>query len=186
MSHALIIGGTGMLRPVTEELARRFDHVSVVARTRRDLEELERAHPGSVHALPVDYRDTVTLRGVLDESVLVYGPIALAVVWVHEEKAPETALAIAEFVGTALSPGRYVHVRSSEAANPAEPRESSRVRFLEYPQVRYQEVILGFVRENGGSRWLTNREIAEGVLGAIAADTDRSVVGTVEPWENRP
>jgi hypothetical protein len=186
MSHALVVGGTGMLRPVTEELARRYDHVSAVARSRRDLEELERAHPGKVHALPLDYRDTVTLRAVLDESVLVYGPITLAVVWVHEEKAPEAVLAIAEFVGSADEPGRYVHVRGSDAVNPAEPRESSRIRLLDYPNVRYEEVILGFVLEGDRSRWLTNAEIANGVLEAIEAQRERTIVGIVEPWNARP
>ncbi|NUN53550.1 MAG: hypothetical protein HUU06_12290 [Planctomycetaceae bacterium] len=47
-------------------------------------------------------------------------------------------------------------------------------------------MILGFVREGDRSRWLTDAEIAAGVLGAIAADRPRTVVGVVEPWSARP
>lgn len=51
----------------------------------------------------------------------------------------------------------------------------------------YHAVILGFVLLPGGqSRWLTNSEISQGVLDAIAAEAKRHIVGTVEPWSRRP
>lgn len=186
MSHALVIGGTGMLRPVTEHLARTYKAVSVVARSKRDLEELEREFPGVVHGLPLDYRDTVTLRAVVDAAVLAYGRIDPAVVWVHMEKAPEAPFAVAEFVGSAEVPGRFLHVLGSAAADPSQPAHTLRMAFTAFPQVAYRDVVLGFVRGKGGSRWLTNAEIAAGVLGALEGDSERTIVGVVEPWAERP
>ncbi|NLG69565.1 MAG: hypothetical protein GX496_08420 [Firmicutes bacterium] len=52
--------------------------------------------------------------------------------------------------------------------------------------MRYREVILGFVVEPSGSRWLTHDGISPGVLEAIDRDAPRWIVGTVEPWSARP
>ena len=52
--------------------------------------------------------------------------------------------------------------------------------------IRDSQAILGFVVEGGRSRWLTDAEIAAGVLAAIDGDEDPSVVGTVRPWTMRP
>src|SRR5690606_3732421 len=52
--------------------------------------------------------------------------------------------------------------------------------------ILYREVIRGFVIDAGRSRWLTHREISQGVLEAIRADRPRSIVGTVTPWPARP
>jgi hypothetical protein len=53
-------------------------------------------------------------------------------------------------------------------------------------RIRHREAILGFVRDQGTSRWLTDPAIVSGVLEAIARDTPRHAVGTVAPWEQRP
>ncbi len=50
----------------------------------------------------------------------------------------------------------------------------------------YRQVQLGFVIENGHSRWLTHKEISHGIIDCIQKDTLLYVVGTVEPWEFRP
>jgi hypothetical protein len=47
-------------------------------------------------------------------------------------------------------------------------------------------VVLGFVVENGKSRWLGGDEISSGVLAAIQSGEPLKVVGTLEPWGAKP
>jgi hypothetical protein len=46
--------------------------------------------------------------------------------------------------------------------------------------------VLGFVVENGQSRWLTDAEISDGVGRALESDDPVTIVGTVTPWSARP
>jgi len=43
--------------------------------------------------------------------------------------------------------------------------------------VEYAQVLLGAVREESGSRWLTDEEISTGVLAAVDAGEPVAVVG---------
>jgi hypothetical protein len=176
--HALVVGGTGMLRAVALALAREGP-VSVVARSARELESLARGAPG-VHPVRVDYRDGPALAAALAEAVGARGRFSTAVAWIHSD-APGAAEAIARFVE-----GRYFHVLGSASADPSRPDPGRRARFEAIPGITYHEVVLGFVLEGGGSRWLTDAEIARGVLDAVAAAAPRAVVGVVEPWGAKP
>jgi uncharacterized protein YbjT (DUF2867 family) len=176
--HALVVGGTGMLRAAVLGLAAGRE-VTVVARGRGDLDSLRRAS-ASVHPAAVDYRDAAAFAGALDGAVAARGPFNLAVAWIRSD-APEAALAAARRVA-----GPFFHVLGSAAADPSRPDPGRRARFEALPGVAYREVILGFVVEGGRSRWLTDAEISRGVLDAVAADRSRTVVGAVDPWSARP
>lgn len=178
-SHALVVGGTGMLRDVSLELVRRGFEVSVVERRTERLARLRQEAGPRLHPVPVDYRDTGALSEALERQVAQLGPIVLAVVWVHSV-APEAPYVIARYVQ-----GRYFHVLGSATADPSRPDPGRSRRFAALPHLRYREVILGFVVEPGGSRWLTHDEISRGVLEAIDRDAPRGIVGTVEPWSAR-
>lgn len=172
-NHALVVGGTGMLRAVVLALARDRE-VTLVAR-----------RPGvvaaaSIHPAAADYGDPDAFAAALDGAVAARGPFDLAVAWIHSS-APDAPLAAARRVR-----GRFLHVLGSAAADPSRPDPGRRAAFEALPGLSYREVILGFVREGDRSRWLTDAEIAAGVLGAIAADRPRTVVGVVEPWSARP
>lgn len=179
--HVLVVGGTGMLRGVVVDLARRGHVVSVVARGGERLTSLERDGCGRVHGLPQDWHDTIALQRAVAESASRHGPITLAVVWIHSS-APEGPIAVARAVAP---PCRYVHVLGSSAGDPSRPDSGRRAGFEELG-LEYREVILGFVVEGGRSRWLANDEIAAGVLRAVDDDMPRSVVGVIEPWSARP
>lgn len=48
-------------------------------------------------------------------------------------------------------------------------------------------VKLGFIIEdNNSSRWLTNSEIAQGIIDAIEHEILEKHVGVFEPWNLRP
>lgn len=178
-----------MLQGVTLELVRRGYVVSVLARRAdrlRALAQAARDLGGPVCPLAVDYRDTAALMRALERAVGDGGAISLAVVWVHRV-APEAPWAIARYVGTAARPGHYFHVLGSATEDPSQPdRDCQTGSFRFFPNLRYHEVILGFVREPWGSRWLTDEEICRGVLTAIDRRSSRWIVGTVAPWSEHP
>ncbi len=198
--HALVVGGTGMLAAATLALARDYRVVSVIARNRDRLQDLAaRLHrppggeqaagggpwSGIINPIALDYRDTAALRAALQDAVRQHGPIELAVCWIHRT-APAAPAVVAAFTGTPERPGRFFHVQGSVAADPARAEPGQRAALEQAGPILYREVILGFVIEEGRSRWLTHREISEGVLEAIRADRPRFIVGTVRPWSARP
>lgn len=176
--HALVVGGTGMLREVVLALAREGP-VSVIARGRARLDALAAAARG-ITPLCVDYGRRADLEAALREAVRARGRFSLAVAWVHAD-APGAAETAAGFVK-----GPFFHVLGSLEADPARADPGRRSRFAAVPGILYHEVILGFVRVGDRSRWLTDGEISRGVLDAVAAAEPRRIVGTVEPWSARP
>ena len=50
------------------------------------------------------------------------------------------------------------------------------------PSCAYRQIVLGFVLEGEGARWLTHDEISEGVLKAIDEDAGLSTIGVTRPW----
>lgn len=186
--HALVVGGTGMLRKASLHLAESGYAVSVVARRKERLDALAAeasSLPGSIHPLPLDYRESDRLVGALHSSIERLGPVELAVCWIHSV-APDALRLTVETIARESPSCRVFHVRGSAVANPAAggPRVPGWLKA--FPGIRYRQVILGFVIEGGSSRWLTHDEISGGVIAAIARDEPYGVVGTVEPWSMRP
>lgn len=173
--HALVVGGTGMLAGVVEVLAARGWRVSVLARGRQGLDELERL-PG-VTAVQADYRDLpafeAAIRGVL--------PVDLVVAWIHST-APQAPLRLAHMVADAQRPVWYYHVLGSSGGF----QVPAVADFTSVSGLRYHQIALGYAREDGVSRWLTHGEIAAGVMRAIDDGSPRSIVGQLEPWSRRP
>ena len=171
--HGLVVGGTGMLRAAIPVLAR-DRAITLVSRG------AGRIVLPSVHPVPADYRIAAPVAAGRAGAVAAGGPFDLAVAWIHSD-APDAPLAAARRVR-----GRFFHVLGSAAADPSRPDPGRRAAFEALPGLAYREVILGFVLEGGRARWLTDAEIAAGVLEAVAADRPRTVVGVVEPWAARP
>jgi hypothetical protein len=154
--HTLVVGGTGMLAGLVAALSERGDDLTVVARSPRPL-------PRGAVLLSVDYRSTEDLRRGLAGATGERGPIELAVCWIHTD-APDAPRVVAESVAPG---GRLVQVFGTRVW-PLSPVPDG---------VEYAQVLLGAVREGSGSRWLTDEEIATGVLAAVDAADPVSVVG---------
>jgi hypothetical protein len=177
-----------MLSGVCLALARQVGAVSVVARDRRRLQELAArgaAAGGAMHPLAVDYRDTSALVAALRDAAGHWGPFGLVVAWIHRT-APAAPLAVARAAAADGGPCAFFHLLGSSSADPSRPDPDRRALFEALPGLTYHEVVLGFVRGPAGTRWLTHREICDGVLRAVAGQPQRAVVGTVEPWSARP
>jgi NAD(P)-dependent dehydrogenase (short-subunit alcohol dehydrogenase family) len=183
--HALVVGGTGMLWAVSLELARRGYSTSVIARRKPRLQKLsEAAHAvkGFINPITIDVHKERELAVQLRDAMQRFGPIALVVDWA----SPNDSLTIAKLVGNPLQPCEFFHILGSSVADPSQPDLQRRARFKALLNIRYHEVILGFVIEDRRSRWLTHEEICRGIFQAIDANTPRFIVGTVEPWSARP
>jgi hypothetical protein len=157
--RTLVVGGTGMLRGVVIALAREGP-VAVVARSTGGIEG-----PG-IRGIPVDYRNAAAFEAALAAE----GPFDRAVAWIRSDAPEAVGIAAAHVQGPFFRVLGSVGWVGPHAA-PAGP---------------HLQVILGFVREGGVSRWLTNGEICAGVLDAVASGRPRTVIGTVEPWSERP
>jgi hypothetical protein len=165
----LVVGGTGMLWGTCLGLRETGHEVYALARN------THHHYPG-IHPVVVNYKDLVQLEAALEPLE----PFDMAVVWIHSD-APQTPYVVAKYVD-----GPYYHVLSSQAGEPSELVNPRRRQHFEGVGTDYREIILGFVAEQWGSRWLEHEEIATGVLQAIGQNARQFVVGTVKPWSARP
>jgi len=164
-----------MLAGLARALCERAERVSILARNEKRI----RAVADAVEPIVCDYNDGVALAEALS---LIEAP-DLVVAWIHG-RAPQSRRAFAECL---RAEGRFVQVLGSALGDPAHPeRLAEMAKAADGLPIDYQAVVLGFVVENGQSRWLSNDEISAGVLSAIDSEQAVSIVGTVEPWSAKP
>lgn len=167
---ALVLGGTGMLKGCADELVaqgwrvvlpcRRPEGVLGTAATAalrgRGHVPRQRVAVAADWTRPAELADRV--RAVVD------GPADLLVAWVHASYREPVLRAVAPL----LAPGApVVEVHDSGAIQP--------VRGVPDPVVEghpTQQVVLGFARHGGGTRWLSHEEASVGVLEAVRRAVD--------------
>ncbi|MDW0115965.1 short-chain dehydrogenase [Sporosarcina thermotolerans] len=174
-NHALIIGGTGMLAGVSLFLAKEGFLVSVIGRTAAKFERLKAESPsGTIFPIQVDY-DSNTLFSKVEKAIAERGPFKLIVSWTPNYRALEQICEINE----QATSFRLIHMKGSR-------------RYFEDEEIRvpvnceYEKVFLGFVKEEGTSRWLTHDEIAGGVVEHIVNKKDERIIGQLHPYSERP
>ncbi len=173
--HVLVIGGTGMLSGVSMFLAEEGYSVSVIGRTASKFERLKTTSPpNTIFPIKVDYYSEALITEV-KEAIAERGPFDLIVSWTPNYHGLEQ---ICELNDQATS-FRLVHVKGSR-------------RYFVDEEIRipvncsYEKVFLGFVMEGESSRWLTNDEIANGVIQQITSMGNESIVGQLIPYSARP
>ncbi|WP_138859448.1 short-chain dehydrogenase [Exiguobacterium mexicanum] len=168
MKHALVIGGSGMLAGTALWLAEVGYHVSIIGRDAEKMSRLTEQASARLSAILVDYRDELRLKEALLRSIAIHGDFDLVVVWIHSDAADALPCVL-----SALRGGTDVfHVLGSRT-NSSDVRNG-----LTIPEdVRYHQVQLGYQVEKGERRWLTNEEIAGGVIEAIQEKKTHYVVG---------
>ncbi|GIO04972.1 short-chain dehydrogenase [Brevibacillus reuszeri] len=178
--RALVVGASGMLTEVARWLAEQSYQVIVVGRNRAKLERVRDGsrYPHLFTLLPLDYGQTDQLREAMEQLIAEQGHIELVVAWINST-APEAISTIQQVLSRPKKKWSLYHVCGSRA-------------WIHPPLVQevagcsYHRIILGFVCEEKGSRWLNNEEIAQGVIFAIQSKEPQTIVGSVEPWEKRP
>jgi NAD(P)-dependent dehydrogenase (short-subunit alcohol dehydrogenase family) len=186
-THALVIGGSGMLAGVVHELAARGWDVTLVARGRERLERVaERApDPSRVHPVALDYRDGDALLAAVRGAQEARGHVGAVVAWIHGT-APGAHELVAREVGRHPPRCRYLELLGSASRDPAAIAPERLAEFAALPCLDPCRVLLGFRLDGGSARWLTDSEICHGTIAALDSGQSLHVVGTLEPWSARP
>jgi len=172
-----------MLRDVSLHLASQGKTVSVIARgilRLNSLVEASRTLDGHINSIQVDYKDSVILEAKLKQAVKVFGPISLAVCWIHRN-APEAPYVVAESIIKETMSFRYFDILGSTAASRRYKVFRREAMLRQFESLMYRKIILGVIIENDVPRWLTHREISRGVIKAIKRDEYCYLVGEVPP-----
>lgn len=160
MRRALVVGGTGMLSGAVAELVRDGWHVVVPSRRYAPIPvDQPRAVTDDGQALWVEADWAVPESFAERADKALGGKAELLVAWVHDAYREDVLAAITPLLA---DDAVVVEVRGAAAAQPhgGEPEPS-------LPGHETQLVVLGFVRDGESTRWLTHREISEGVLDAV-------------------
>jgi hypothetical protein len=180
--HALVIGGTGMLSKISLWLVNEGYHVSVIGRNPERMNQLINLSKEKSQFTPllIDYCQDIQLREQLKRTIKKSGPINLVVAWIHS--AGKNVLnVVSQELSSDKNSWRLFHVLGS-SSDLNEVKNKTKV----VPSFLYHQIQLGFIIENGHSRWLTNDEICDGIKDSIVNDKLLKIVGTLEPWEKRP
>lgn len=171
-----MVGGTGMLLDAALSIARTSTEFTMVARTQRSLDRFREALGDSdepVHTLAADWRKPDAFLDTLRSHVRLNGEPDLLVAWLHD---PGLGTLIADAVCDPHHETIFVHICGS--TTPSRQSLSAGEAFASH--INYRRVILGFVEEHGARRWLTDEEICQGVLKAVATDQLEQVVGELD------
>jgi len=188
MTHALVTGGTGMLKDVTLHLLKKYDKVSVIARSDEGFKKLEDEAGGyspRLNKIQTDYSDYSGLINSLIKSIVDFGEINPAVSWVHST-APLAPMLIAKVMNDTSTHSDFYEVLGSIYADPAARNKKREDEFQIFENINYHKIILGYIIEGSNSRWLTNAEISLGIIEAIEQNIKSGTIGVTEPWELRP
>jgi len=179
----LLIGTTGMLSEAAAQIAAQTEgDIVVVSRRASAFRFDDTALQDRVTAHDLDWSDSAAFLAALDRLAAAHGPFSTALVWLHGRDEPVRA----QIAHHMADEGLLVEVLGSAASRPGAFGDI-RVRQMQaLPQVRYRQVLLGFVHDEGLSRWLTHAEICAGAVAAATSDETVTIAGQVEPWNKRP
>ena len=167
--HALVIGGTGMLRGAVCQMLKRFDIVSVIGRNTEGFQILEKESgklATKLNRLQLDYCDYLELTNKLINSIKNFGDVSLCISWIHSS-APAAPLITAKILNHS-SECFFYEILGTETINQTGEKEKREDAFKVFENIRYYQVALGYISENvNTNRWLTHDEISAGVLEAI-------------------
>ena len=176
-----------MLKDVTLYFTNHAYTVSVVARNQSGFDNLIslKGESGFINPVKVDYSDNEFFKEKLQNSINTFGEFETVVSWIHSY-AESSHKIIAGITGNGNAFCNYYHVTGSADQDPLNISVNTEESFKKYENISYRKIILGFVKEENNSRWLTDTEISSGVIDAVNYDKKLHVVGTIEPWKDRP
>lgn len=172
-----------MLRAASVALAQRSTSFAAVARTRASLEALaSQVAAQRARYVALDWGEPDRFISGLARLVEEFERPTQVLAWLHESRS---ITMIAAVLWTPHRECNLYHVMGSASARPADGLPL-REEVDKMPGVAYFQIVLGYKRDFGVPRWLTDAEISQGVLEAVACRQPLHVVGLIEPWEQRP
>ena len=170
--HALIIGGTGMLAVVTQAIIDQSHRVSLISREPGRFVNSLRKNTSRVWPFALDYHNIDAFAEAF-ASIVRDQDVDLAVLWIHSSGQIARAHALATLPSKTL----IIDIRGSSQAT-AQLLENDQP--ISRPESLCR-VVLGFHQDADTRRWLTNREISNGVLAAIDDPRPIHIVGSLDP-----
>ena len=176
MKHALVVGGTGMLSGVSLWLLDQGYHVSIIARNSDRMKKLAEQTDLISHITPlfVNYSHHNELQKKLLATINKNGAFDIVVAWIHSTASSALEI-IAKEVSFSKNDWKLFHVLGSSSDLNEIKREVTIPTNCSYNQIQ-----LGFVIEGGHSRWLTNKEISDGVIEAIKKGNKIRTIGQID------
>lgn len=180
-SRAIVLGGTGMLAGVASWLVGSGWHVVLPSRRYSPIPADADAEgdiaPGRALWVEARWERPQQLARAAEKAL--GGEADLLVSWIHAGYRMSVLEAVA---GLLADKAPIVEVRGDVTADPTRPAPEPTLSG--HPT---QVVTLGYVREGTTTRWLTHREIVDGVLAAVQRALDERTsaehqVGDLRPW----
>ena len=177
--HVLTLGCTGMLAGTALELETDGYAVSYLSRSGK----LPSGSSGTSHIC--DWQSETSLKRAVRDAIDAHGVPEVILAWAH---SVGPVLELARQVSNPSQTIRLHHVLGSSVSDPSRKDTLSRIRlgFEQLPGIEWRAICLGFVREEGRSRWLSHDEISAGALSAIRLKTPFYTIGQTAPWKLRP
>lgn len=160
-----------MLQKAVRHILLHGYHVTFVARDPRKIESVRKDHLGRTDFVALDYHDTNALIKAVAEN----GPYNGVICWMHST-ANASLKALLQYCSEICSGIPFYQIKGSGHIKDERLKTSQ-----DMSGVSYRDILLGFKIEHGASRWLTNDEIAEGVIHAFDTGDRRTIIGQVEP-----
>ena len=185
MKRILVIGGTGMLRLVTEYFISNNFHVSVVARDIEKLKYFTNKYPfiKTIDLISHDYSDADNFIKTIENKIDEHGSFDIIIGWIHSH-AVHSLTRLINVLEKYNNQTILYHIKGSEYYDPTKRGYFQKININH--KLDYREIFLGFKIENNCSRWLTDTEISNGVINAVESGIKKAIVGNIEPWELRP
>ncbi|WP_342559886.1 short-chain dehydrogenase [Psychrobacillus sp. FSL W7-1457] len=179
MKHALVVGGTGMLSRVSLWLLDQGYHVSIIARNSNRMKKLIEQTDLNYEITPLilDYNNNAELQEKVRTTIDENGGIDMVVAWIHST-APEALKVILAEVSIRKDRWDLFHILGSSSDLKRVKREAILPKNCSYHQVQ-----LGFLIEGSRPRWLTQKEISDGVIEAIKKRKKILTIGQIESQE---
>lgn len=184
MAHVLVVGGANLPKEVSLFLASHDNVVTVVARSQYDFDTLQaqaEGLSGKINPIHVDYQETDGVARRIQESIDAYGPVTLAVNWV-QAKFMRIVDVIASILNNTSPLCRVFQVLPGVELSKERERSYFEGAFRNLERVFYRIIVLGFKRERGLPRQLSDAEISDGIIKALCDDSKKVVIGS-DPWE---
>lgn len=178
MKHVLVIGGSGMLSGVVKWLSEACYSVSVVGRTKKKMRNVL-VHK-NVKPIYVDYQNSINLNEAVKNHISVYGAFDVVVAWIHSSGKYVLHEVMRTITIHKNNIPLYHIIGSSSNLERVKNEASAPVNCI------YHQIQLGYISTASKNRWLTHKEISEGVIQAIKHQKRTFTIGTVDNWENRP
>lgn len=172
-----------MLQSASIELGACSNRLTSVARSERSLGKIETMLPpgsGFHHQLQLDWSDAGGfLEAIIDHIESTETP-DLVVAWNHDD---QLTVRLASLMAENGVFPHFFHIIGSASENPKNIANSLLADLPPSIAGHYHQVILGAKGKGAGSRWLSNQEIADGVLEAVKNQRSQFLVGTLERYQ---